>query len=227
MPNNRWRQTMRKLSFFCLFAVSGIVSPAISEVSEPVVAGAPSQPATLAALQARFAKLQHNTRPHDLPFELRLVEATQALLEQRDDGIVRLPQDWAAAAPDKETLDFLMLLGLADAIAREPALQGPSTATKIVTGTLGFIGANIADNRRSLPLPHPQFESSAPLSKPESALRALTWTTATGGCEARIVAGLHKLEDIYGPIGRDARRILKALGPVAWTPDDRCGPPAS
>jgi hypothetical protein len=183
-----------------------------------------------AILQARFAKLQQIARPHVPAFELQLVDEAQALLGQQGDGIVRLPQDWALAAPDGETLDFLMLLGLADAIAREPAPQGPSTATKIVTGTLGWI-AKAEEARRTRrtwnPWSAPHFESSATSGEPSPALRALTWTTATGGCEARIVAGLHKLEDMGGPVGRDARRILKSLGPVAWTPNDRCGPPES
>jgi hypothetical protein len=181
-------------------------------------------------LQARFAKLQRVARPHDPAFELQLVDQAQALMGQQGDGIVRLPEDWALAAPDGETLDFLMLLGLADAIASEPAPQGPSTATKIVTGTLGWI-AKAEEARRTkrawTPWSAPHFESSVTSGEPSPALRALTWTTATGACEARIVAGLQKLAAINGPIGRDVRQILKSLGPVAWTPNDRCGPPAS
>jgi hypothetical protein len=227
MRNNRWKQDIRKLFIFCLFLITVPATSLIAEVPEPVAAHAPSEQFSTAILQARFAKLQQIARPHELAFELRLVDGAQTLLGQQDDGIVRLPQDWALAAPDRETLDFLMLLGLADAIAREPIQKGPSTATKIITGTLGFIGANIADNRRSLRLPYPKFQTSARSSQPVSASRALTWTTVTGGCEARIVAGLHKLEAIDGPIGRDARQILKALGAVAWTPNDRCAPPAS
>lgn len=227
MPNDRWRQDMRKLFTYFLFPLTFLAPPVIAGVPGPVATVAPSQPTSLAALQARFAKLQQIARPHDVPFELRLVDEGQAFLGQRGDGLVRLPQDWALAAPDGETLDFLMLLGLANAIAREPAPQGPSTATKIVTGTLGYIGANVADNRRSLTLPAPHFESGAPSSEPVPALRALTWSTASGGCEARIIAGLQKIKTINGPIGRDTQKILKALGSVAWTPNDRCGPPPS
>jgi hypothetical protein len=227
MPNNRRRQYVPKLFIFCLFLITVHATPVIAEVLKSVAAPAPSQQFSPAILQARFAKLQQIARPHDLAFELRLVDEAQALLGQLDDGIVRLPQDWALAAPDGETLDFLMLLGLADAIAREPIRQGPSTATKIVTGALGWIGANVADNRRRSAVPFPHFEPRAPIGGLSPALRALTWTTATGGCEARIVAGLQKLEAINGPIRRDARQILKALGAVAWTPNDRCGPPAN
>jgi hypothetical protein len=216
---------MRELFIYYLFPITVYATPVMAEVPEPAAAVAPSSNRSLAVLQARFAKLQQVARPHDLPFELRLVDEAQALLGQQGDGVVRLPQHWALTAPDGETLDFLMLLGLADGIGREPAPQGPSTATKIVTGTLGYIGANVADNRRRSALPAPHFEYSAPIRAPSPALRALTWTTATGGCEARIVAGLQKLEAINGPIGRDTRKILKALGPVAWTPNDRCGPP--
>jgi hypothetical protein len=216
---------MRKLSIYCLFPITALVTPVIAEAPMPVAAEGPSQQISPAILQARFAKLQQIARPFDLAFELRLVDESQAFLEQGNDGIVRLPQDWALAARDGETLDFLMLLGLADAIAREPIRQGPSTATKIVTGTLGYIAANVADNRRETKLSAPRFRSSTSSIEPVPALRALTWTTATGGCEARVVAGLHKLEDIKGPIGRDSRQILKALGAVAWTPNDRCDPP--
>jgi hypothetical protein len=226
MPNNRGGHIMRKLFIYCLLPITFHAADVLAKVPEPVAAAAPSQYISLAVLQARFAKLQQVARPHDLPFELRFVDESQVLLGQHGDGIVRLPQDLAVAAPDGETLNFLMLLGLADAIARAPIRQEPSTATKIITGTLGFIGASIADNRKSLSLPYPQFESSAPSSQPVSASRALTWTTATGGCELRIVAGLHKLETMSGPIGQNARQILKALGAVAWTPNDRCGPPA-
>jgi hypothetical protein len=225
MPNNLWQYSMRKLFLYGLLPITMYAPPVIAEGPEPVASEAPNQQLSPEFLQTQFAKLQQIARPHDLAFELRLVDETQALLEQQDDGIIRLPQEWVLAAPDGETLDFLMLLSLSDAIAREPTRQGPSTATKIVTGTLGAIGASVADNRWRSPLPFPHFEPSALSSEPSSALRALTWTTATGGCEARIVAGLHKLEDLGGPIGRDARQILRALGSVAWTPNERCGPP--
>jgi hypothetical protein len=227
MPTSRWRQDTRTRFIYCLFLITVHSAPAIAEVPEPVAALAPSQQFSPAILQARFDKLQRIARPNDIAFELRLVDEAQALRAQQGDGIVRLPQDWAMAAPDGETLDFLMLLGLADAIARKPIRKGPSTATKIITGTLGFIGANIADNRGRSALPFPHFDSNAPSGEPSPALRALTWTTASGGCEARIIAGLRKLEAMGRPIGREARLILKALGPVAWTPNDRCGPPAS
>jgi hypothetical protein len=222
MPNDRWRQDMRKLFIYGLFPITALATPVIAEAPVPVAADGPSQQTSPAILLARFAKLQQIVRPHDLAFELRLVDESQAFLEQGNDGIVRLPQDWALAAPDGETLDFLMLLGLADVIAREPIRKGPSTAAKIVTGTLGYIAANVADNRRATKLPAPRFGASASSTEPVPALRALTWTTATGGCEARVVAGLHKLADIKGRIGRDSRQILKALGAVAWTPNDRC-----
>jgi hypothetical protein len=186
-----------------------------------------NQGVRLAHLRIRFATLQQIARPNDGPFELRLVDAGFPLFGQDDDGIVRLPADWVAFAPDGETLDFLMLLGLANAIAREPEPRRPSTATKIITGTLDYVGANLADNRRTLHLPAPHFASSTSPSELAPASRALTWTTATGDCEARIVAGLHKLKAINGPIGQDVRQILKALGPVAWTPYDRCRPPAN
>jgi hypothetical protein len=225
MPNSRWRQSMRKLLLFCLIPISIHATPVIAQTPGPAAADDPNPHLSPAILDAQFAKLQQIARPDDLAFELRLVDEAEALLGQQGDGIVRLPQDWALAAPDRETLDFLMLLGLADALEREPTRQEPSITTKIVTGTIGFIGASVADKRRRTALPFPHFESHAPIAGPSPALRALTWTTATGGCEARIVAGLHKLEATAGPIGRDARQILKALGPVAWTPNDRCGPP--
>jgi hypothetical protein len=218
---------MRKLFLYCLFPITVYSTPVIAEAPKSVAAEAPRQHRSLAVLQAQFAKLQQVARPHDLAFELRLVDEGQALLGQRGDGIVRLPQDWALAAPDGETLDFLMLLGLSDATMSVPIPRGPSTATKIVTGTLGWI-AKAEEARRTRrtwdPWSAPHFESSAPSREPGPALRALTWTTATGGCEARVIAGLNKLEDLGGPIGGDSRQILKALGPVAWTPNDRCGP---
>jgi hypothetical protein len=228
MPNDRWRHDMRKLFLYCLFSITVLANPLLAEV--PVAADAPSQHISISVLQARFAKLQQVARPDKVPFELQLVGEGQAFLGQFNDGIVRVPEDWVLAAPDQDTLDFLMLLGLSNATLSEPTLKGPSTATKIVTGTLGWI-AKAEEARRTRrtwnPWSTPHFETSATSGEPGPALRALTWTTATGGCEARIVAGLHKLKAINGPIGRDARQILKALGAVAWTPNDRCGPPAS
>jgi hypothetical protein len=171
MPTSRWRQDTRTRFIYSLFLITVHSAPAIAEVPEPVAALAPSQQFSPAILQARFAKLQQIARPNDIAFELRLVDEAQALRAQQGDGIVRLPQDWAVAAPDGETLDFLMLLGLADAIARKPIRKGPSTATKIITGTLGFIGANIADNRGRTALPFPHFDSNAPSGEPSPALR--------------------------------------------------------
>ena len=218
---------LRKFSIMLTLAL--LAQPSSIRAGDPhgVEAAAESQQRLdVTALQARFAKLQQIARPHDLAFEFRLADEAQAVLEQRGDGIVRLPQDWVLAAPDGETLDFLMLLGLANAIAREPAPQGPSTATKAVTGTLAYIGANVADNRRTINLSAPHFKSRISSRDPAPALRALSWATATGACEARVVLGLQKLGDINGPTGRDTRQILKALGPVAWTPNDRCASPA-
>jgi hypothetical protein len=227
MPNNRWKPIMRNLSFCCLLTIAVFATPVISAAPVPIVSEVPSQHASLAELQARFAKVQQLARPRDMPFELRIVDAGQDLLGQANDGIVSLPQDWALAAPDGETRDFLMLLALADAIAREPAPQGPSKAAKIVTGTLGYIAATVADYSRAITLPAPKYESNAKSSEPVPALRALAWATAAGGCEARIVAGLHQLKAINGPIGHETRRVIKTLGAVAWTPNDRCGPSPS
>jgi hypothetical protein len=224
MPNNPRSFNMRMLLFCCLIPLAAFAAPAMSAVSEPTETGAPSLSLSLADLQARFADLQRQARMDGELFELRLVGAGQDLLEQVNDGIVRLPEDWVVAAPDRETLDFLMLLGLADAIARKPAPQDPGSATKIVTGTLGWIAANATDNRRRLDLSAPRFDSNASPREPTPALRALNWTTATGGCEAQVIFGLRQLEAMNGPIGRNARQILKALGPVAWTPNDQCGP---
>jgi hypothetical protein len=215
---------MRMLSFCYLIPLAAFAAPAMSAVSEPTETHAPSLSLSLADLQARFADLQRQARTEGELFELRLVGAGQDLLGQVNDGIVRLPEDWAAAAPDRETLDFIMLLGLADAIARKPAPKGPNTATKIVTGTLGWIAANTIDNTGHINLFAPRFDSNASPSEPMPTLRALNWTTVAGGCEARVIFGLRQLEAMNGPIGRDARQILKALGPVAWTPNDQCGP---
>jgi hypothetical protein len=225
MPNNRSRNDVRKLFLYCLLPIVIYANPVSAELPETIIAKTNSPHISLADLQARFAKLQQVSRPFDVAFELRLGDETQTLMEQSNDGIVRIPESWTLAAPDGETLDFLMLFGLANAIAREPATRAPSMANKIVTGTLGYIAANVGKNRRRTKLPAPQFEPSGESSDPVPALRALNWTTITGGCEARIVAGLHKLEAVNGPIGSGARRILKALGPVAWTPNDRCSPP--
>ncbi len=219
---------MDMCKFRLVMALAVVVHPfAIRAAAPDRLEAAPnSQPrVSLTDLQARFAKLQQSARPQYLAFELRLVDETHALLGQRDDGIVRLPQGWALSAPDGETLDFLMLLGLADAIAREPTPQGSGTATKIVTGTLGYIATTLADNRRAVSWPAPHFESSAPPGHFAPALRALAWTTATGACELLIIDGLRKLGATNSPIGRETRQILKALGAVAWTPEDRCGPP--
>ncbi len=224
MPNSPMRFSVRIMAVCCLIPLAALAAPAMSQVAAPPATAAPSPGLSLADLQARFADLQQQARPHAAPFALQLAGAGQPLLGQGNDGIVRLPEDWAVAAPNRDTLDFLMLLGLADAIVRKPAPQGLNNATRIVTGTLGWIAANATDNRRGLDLSAPRFDSSASPGEPMPALRALHWTTATGGCEARVILGLHQLETIDGPIGRDARQILKALGTVAWTPNDSCGP---
>ncbi len=224
MPNNRLSNVMRKLFITCLFSLAMLAAPVNADGPEPVAANAQGQHLSALTLQARFAKLQQIARPDDLAFDLQLVEDGHALLGHRGDGIIRLPQNWALAAPDVETLDFLMLLGLANATMREPERQGPSMATKIVTGTLGWIAENVLDDTAIQKLPAPHFESGKRSSEPTPALRALTWATAAGGCEARVIAGLEKLGDIKGSIGSESRGILKALGAVAWTPNDRCSP---
>ncbi len=218
---------MWKLFTTCLFPIAIVAVPVVAQTAARVAPGAPSEQLALAHLQARFAKLQQVARPDHMSLDLQLVDDGQDLLGQRDDGIIRLPQNWAQAAPDRETLDFLMLMGLANATLQKPQQQGPSTATKIVTSGLGLI-AHYATKPSTPPVYRKQQDHSdtgTSTGNLTPALRALNWATKAGGCEARIIAGLQKLENISGTIGRDSRLILKALGPVAWTPDDRCAPP--
>lgn len=219
---------MRRQSTYLLLLMAVLSSPAFSEVPAINSAEAAIQRASTKNLQARFARLQQAVRPDGVSFELHLVDTGQSLLRQRDDGVVRLPEDWVAAAPDAETLDFLMLLGLSNAITPGQTREGPTTATKVVTGAIGFIGVNAARirDRQPVVIGLPRFESAAPSTKPDKALRALSWAVASGGCEARVVSGLRRLEAIHGEIGIDSRQIVKDLGAVAWTPNDHCNPPA-
>lgn len=228
---------MRKRSFYYLLPVAVLVSPAISQVPATESARVTIQQAPISDLQARFAKLQQLVRPDDVAFELQLVDPDQPLLGQRRDGVIRLPQGWITAAPDRETLDFLMLLALSDAVTHEPTRGGPSTTTKVVTGVIGFVGVTAAKNQQrsasrdpGLHIPYkpaPQFPSYPSPGQPGTALRALGWAVASGGCEAKIVSGLRRLKDHPGAIGATARQVIKDFGAVAWTPNDRCVPPAN
>ncbi len=219
---------MRDRSLYCLLLIGGLASPAISQVPEIASASVTTERASTTDLQVRFAKLQQVARPNGEPFTLQIAKPGQSLLRQGNDGIVLLPEDWVTAAPDAETLDFLMLLGLFEAISLEPTREGPSTLTKIITGTIGFIGVNAArsKDRQPVAIKPPRFESAAPSRPLNTALRALSWAVASGGCEARVVAGVRMLEAGNGEIGAESRQIVKDLGAVAWTPNDRCRPPA-
>ena len=53
-------------------------------------------------------------------------------------------------------------------------------------------------------------------------MRAMLWAKASGGCEARIVSGLTELAKGSDVLASDARKIVKALGATAWSPDTRC-----
>lgn len=182
---------------------------------------------SIADLQGRFLKLQQVARPNGGSFELQLVDAEQSLLRQRNDGIVRLPKDRISLIPDDETLDFLMLLGLVVASTPEAPRKGPSTAARAITGAIGFIGVNAVRISAQQPIAiRPHFESAKSSERRDKALIALSWAVTAGGCEARIVSSLRKLEAVHGAVGIDARQILNDLGSVAWTPDDRCSPAA-
>jgi len=227
---------MRKLSHFWLFAISGLATTAMAEVAAPPSATGPSHHQSLADLQSRFAKLQQVVRSNNEPFDLQLVGDGETLLGQRRDGVIRLPENWVEAAPDRGTLDFLMLLALSDAATREPtrepARERPSAITRAVTNAIVFIAVNAAKNAagsasRDLYLQPPSSPSIRSQGKPDTALRALGWAVASGSCEARIVAGLRRLETVAGAIGVASRQIVKDLGAVAWTPNDRCSPPGN
>lgn len=217
---------MRILWFISLLTVPTMVMPALPQALESVPAtAAPSLVHPLAELQSRFAVLQQKVRPDNAPFELRLVIGGAPLLGQSDDGLIRLSEDWVAAAPDGDTLDFLILLALSDAISRESVPSGPDRATKVVTGVLGYVGYLATQRNRPLaviPSSGPRFAERPPALGGGPATRALNWTTIVGGCEARVVAGLRKMQDANAIIGREARQILKSLGAIAWTPNDRC-----
>jgi hypothetical protein len=223
---------MRKLLYVCLFAVSGLVTPAIAQAPLLAAVTEPMRNDPHASLQSRFDRLQQVARSTQERFDLQLVGEGQSLFGQRGDGVIRLPEDWVAAAPDRQTLDFLMLLALSDALAREPAREEPGAATKVITGAIAFIGVNAAKNAPRSASRDPglhfaaaRFAPIPSLAERGTALRALSWAVASGGCEAKIVAGLRRLETVAGAIGTGSRQIVKDLGAVAWTPDERCGPP--
>lgn len=225
---------MLKISSYCVLPIAVFASPAIAQMTATDSTRVTIQQGQITDLQARFARLQQLVRPDDLAFELQLVNADQSLLQQRRDGIIRLPQDWVAAAPDRETLDFLMLLALSDAVTHAPPPAGPSETTKVVTSVIGLIAVNAAKNQErsasrdpGLHLPRARFASIPSPGQSGTALRALGWAVASGSCEAKIVFGLRRLGAVPGAMGVASRQIVKDLGPVAWTPNDRCGPAAN
>ncbi len=224
---------MRKLSILCLFVIPSLASSAMAQAPSPPAAVVQSDQKSLAVLQGRFANLQKVVQQNDEQFDLQLVSEGQTLLGQRPDGVIRLPADWVAASPDRETLDFLMLLALSDAVTREPTREGPSPTTKALTGAIALLALNVAKNQErsasrdpGLHIPRSRFASISTPEQRGTALRALGWAVRSGSCEEKIVAGLRQLGAVDGSIGVVSRQIVKDLGAVAWTPN-RCEPPAN
>ncbi len=198
----------------------------------PVAAESATSP-----LQLRFEKLQMTARAGSPAFEVRMVDAGQSLLAQRNDGVVRIPDNWVTPASNTETVDALMLIGLSYATNNPPVPPELSKTTKAVAGVLGFVGRTVAEYeaRRAgsgingyNSLAQPKYNGYD--DKPEAlnpAQRGLIWAQNAGGCEARIVSGLRKMASKTNADQtqrQDSQQILRALGSAAWTPNDKCTP---
>ena len=187
-----------------------------------------------ASLEARFSKLQQIARAGLPPYSLRIVAADQSLLAQQSDGFLRLPESALRIVRSDENLDALMLIGLSYATHKPTPRPSLSKAAQALAGVAGFIGYEAAASRYETTggspldyLAQPDYRGPDQTRKTFSpALRGFSWAKAAGGCEATIITGLRALAAGNRPsqISLDSQKILRELGPVAWTPDDRCRP---
>lgn len=184
------------------------------------------------ALQLRFANAQKIVRAGSASFEVRIVDDQRSFFAQRNDGVVRLPRNFVTMAGDPAVIDAMALIGLSYATHRPPEVPQLGKTAKALTGVAGFVGREIAESQSTRAgakqtdlLAQPVVNNGERLQDPRNPMvRGMVWAKNSGGCEARIVAALQSMAKQAGDVAvrQDAVVMLRALGSVAWTPDDRC-----
>jgi hypothetical protein len=217
-------------------ALLGVMASSAIAVASPVQAPVTSPVASAeaqSALQRRFENAQKIARPGLPSFEVRIADGQSSFFAQRNDGIVRLPGSIVASTSDPAIIDAMALIGLSYATRRRPEAAQLSKTAKILTGVAGFVGREIAERealrtgaKQTDLLAQPVVNNGERLADPQNPmLRGMIWAKANGACEAKIVAALKSMagQNRDAVLQQDARGMLRALGSVAWSPDDRCG----
>lgn len=199
--------------------------PATPAVSQTAIAVKQSD------LQTRFDRLQSVARSSVPAMAIETISGNVSLFTQRGDGIVRLPTTLFATIKDDDVTDALMLVALSQAANNPAKPAGVSGTTRTLATVASFVGSSVAENRVNLTGRNAAYETTGiyqPENNPDAppavnpVIRAMMWAKANGGCEARIVSGLNELAKGNDVLAADARKIVKALGATAWSPDTRC-----
>jgi hypothetical protein len=182
-------------------------------------------------LQTRFDRLQSVARSGVPAMAVETISGKASLFTQRGDGVVRLPTTLFATVKDSDVTDALMLIALSQATNNPAKPAGVSNTTRTLATVASFVGSAVAENRAILAGRNPSYETTGIYQPGNSVdappavnpvIRAMMWAKASGGCEARIVEGLNELAKGSDFLAVDARKIVKALGATAWSPDTRC-----
>lgn len=208
------------LGFACLALV-----PSTLTASQVRIAAKPSD------LQTRFDRLQTVARSGVPAMAIETISGNVSLFTQRGDGVVRIPASLVITATNGDVTDALMLVALSQATNNPAKPLGISDTTRTLAAVASFVGSSVAENRVNLTGRNAAYETTGiyqPENNPDAppavnpVIRAMMWTKANGGCEARIVSGLNELAKGSDVLAADARKIVKALGATAWSPDTCC-----
>jgi hypothetical protein len=182
-------------------------------------------------LQTRFDRLQSIARSGVPAMAVETISGTASLFTQRGDGVVRIPASLVITATNGDVTDALMLVALSQATNNPAKASSVSNTTRTLATVASFVGSSVAENRVKLTGRNAAYETTGAYQPENSVeippavnpvIRAMMWAKASGGCEARIVEGLKELAKGSDVLAADARKIVKALGATAWSPDTRC-----
>jgi hypothetical protein len=223
------------MAFRGLFAVACMLMSCGTAVADPVESSSITSQINVAgqsALQRRFASAQKIVRAGAAPFEVLIIDDQRSFLAQRNDGVVRLPRNLVTMAGDPAVIDALALIGLSYATHRPPTVPHLSRTAKVLTGVAGFVGREVAESQSTRAgtkqtdlLAQPVVNNPDRLQDRFNPMtRGMVWAKSNGGCEASIVTALKSMAGQSGDalLRQDAVAMLRALGSVAWSPDDRC-----
>jgi len=222
------------MSFIYPLAVICAVGSCGAALADPAIADHVPAPITetgASAVQLRFDKAQQVVRAGLPAFEVRIVEG-RSFFAQRNDGVVRLPQNFVANIGDPDVLDAMALIGLSYATHRPDQTPQLGKTAKILTDVAAYFGRQVAENeerragtKESDLLALPVVNNPDRMADPRNPMvRGVIWAKANGACEASIVAVLKSMarQDRDAALRKDAVAMLRAMGSAAWAPDDRC-----